>query len=76
MSRTLTNALARPARSRLSLLRLLSKVITLRHERLALARLDDHLLADIGLTHDAARVESERPLWDVPAHWHSRDKTR
>ncbi|NGQ91123.1 DUF1127 domain-containing protein [Rhodobacter sp. HX-7-19] len=41
----------------------------LRRQRLALARLDDRLLADIGLTPDAARIESERPVWDAPAHW-------
>ncbi|MEZ5754017.1 MAG: DUF1127 domain-containing protein [Paracoccaceae bacterium] len=41
----------------------------LRRQRLALARLDARLLADIGLTPDAARIESERPLWDAPAHW-------
>lgn len=66
----------RRARRRLPLLRLLDRILILRHERRALARLDDHLLADIGLTPDAARIESERPLWDVPAHWHSRDQTR
>ena len=76
MPRTLTRALARPARPRPSSLRLLDRIITLHHERRALARLDDHLLADIGLTPDAARIESERPLWDVPAHWHRPDQTR
>ena len=48
--------------------RLLAR-LGLRRQRLALARLDDRLHADIGLTPDAARLESERPVWDAPAHW-------
>lgn len=67
MLRTLSAA--RPLRHRLSLWQRLHRLLALRHQRLALARLDDHLLSDIGLTPDAARIEAERPLWDVPAHW-------
>ncbi|MFB2593775.1 DUF1127 domain-containing protein [Paracoccus sp. p4-l81] len=33
------------------------------HSRAALARLDAHLLADIGLTADAAATEAARPFW-------------
>ena len=32
-------------------------------EREALARLDDHLLADIGLTREAQMVECSKPFW-------------
>ncbi|MFN3642500.1 MAG: DUF1127 domain-containing protein [Gemmobacter sp.] len=41
----------------------------LRRQRARLAGLDDHLLADIGLTRAQAMGEARRPPWDVPAHW-------
>lgn len=41
----------------------------LRAARLALARLDDHLLRDIGLSAAEAQEEAERAPWDAPAHW-------
>lgn len=34
-------------------------------QRAALARLDDHLLADIGVSRDAAEAEAVRPFWDI-----------
>jgi Domain of unknown function (DUF1127) len=37
--------------------------------RARLADMDDHMLADIGLTRAAARIEAARPVWDVPANW-------
>lgn len=37
--------------------------------RTQLRALPDHLLADIGVSPDEARSESERPLWDVPSWW-------
>jgi uncharacterized protein YjiS (DUF1127 family) len=39
-------------------------------QRRALARLDDHLLRDIGIEPAAAWSEALRPVWDVPRHWH------
>ncbi len=41
----------------------------LARSRQALHRLDDHLLADIGLTRAEALSESGRPPWDAPTHW-------
>ncbi len=38
-------------------------------QRRTLADLDDHLLADIGLTRHEATSEAARPIWDVPATW-------
>ena len=38
-------------------------------QRQKLALLDDHALADIGLTRTEAQTEAGRPLWDVPAAW-------
>lgn len=38
-------------------------------QRRALARLDDRLLADVGLTRAQALAEAERPAWDAPQHW-------
>ena len=34
-----------------------------RRQRCALADLDEHLLKDIGLSREAARRESARPMW-------------
>lgn len=34
-----------------------------------LARLDDHLLRDIGLTREIAEAEARLPPWDAPKHW-------
>lgn len=35
-----------------------------------LSVLDDHLLADIGLSRDEALAEAARTAWDAPDHWH------
>jgi uncharacterized protein YjiS (DUF1127 family) len=40
--------------------------------RRALARLDAHLLSDIGLTREDALREAQMTVWDVPATWVSR----
>ena len=72
----LSARLARLSRMRPSLRHLIFSLIGLRRERRSLARLDAHLLADIGLTPEAARAEAERPLWDVPAHWQMPDRGR
>lgn len=70
----MTLALARIARHlplalRLSPLRLLAALAANRRSRQALARLDAHLLRDVGLTPDRARAEAARPVWDVPPSW-------
>lgn len=59
--------LARPARR--GLLARLFGLAALRRQRGRLAALDDHLLADIGVTRDQALQEAARPAWDAPAHW-------
>ena len=41
----------------------------LRRQRRALARLDAHLLDDVGLPADTAGHEARRPFWDAPRHW-------
>lgn len=43
--------------------------IAVRRTRKALARLDAHLLRDIGLSVEEARREAERGLWDTPVDW-------
>ena len=55
---------------RLRLLHRLAQMQALFRQRSTLARLDDHLLRDIGLTAEQARHEADRPIWDVPSHWH------
>ncbi|RYE54608.1 MAG: DUF1127 domain-containing protein [Rhizobiaceae bacterium] len=41
----------------------------LSRSRHSLARLDDHLLRDIGLTRSEAAAEASRAPWDAPSHW-------
>ena len=61
----------------LSLMALLSRLLrrllaldgTVR-SKARLARLDRHMLRDIGLTEEEAKSLSQRPEWDAPAHWH------
>ena len=40
-----------------------------RRSRIALDRLTDAQLADIGLTREQVAEEIARPAWDVPTHW-------
>jgi uncharacterized protein YjiS (DUF1127 family) len=53
----------------LVLVRGLSNGLEVRRQRRALAQLDPHLLADVGLTREQALAETLRPVWDVPASW-------
>lgn len=55
------------------LARRILRALHLRQTRLHLARLEPHLLCDIGLTPDQARLEATRPLWDAPEAWVKRD---
>jgi uncharacterized protein YjiS (DUF1127 family) len=47
----------------------LAGFLALRRSRRHLARLDDHILRDIGLSRAEAEAEAIRPLWDAPPHW-------
>lgn len=47
----------------------LSAALEAHRSRKALARLDPHLLRDIGLTREEALDEATRPIWDAPLHW-------
>jgi uncharacterized protein YjiS (DUF1127 family) len=47
----------------------LLRLAAIARSRGRLARLDDHLLQDIGLTRAEAEAEANRPAWDVPSHW-------
>ena len=49
------------------------RALHLRQTRQHLARLEPHLLRDIGLTPDQALHEASRPLWDAPQPWKQRD---
>jgi len=63
---SLSRAMPAARRHPLQALRLM---LALYRQRQILARLDDRALADIGLDRETARIESRRPLWDIPAHW-------
>ncbi|MES2436114.1 MAG: DUF1127 domain-containing protein [Pseudomonadota bacterium] len=43
--------------------------MTARRQRAQLARLDDAMLADIGVSPRQAATEAARPAWDVPSNW-------
>ena len=47
----------------------LRRVLALWRSRRQLQRLEDHALADIGLTREQAEAEARRAIWDVPANW-------
>jgi uncharacterized protein YjiS (DUF1127 family) len=65
-----TSALRRqtPARKGFSLRQLLIWG-SVRRQRQHLMELDAHLLADIGVTAQAAQAEADRPFWDAPESW-------
>jgi uncharacterized protein YjiS (DUF1127 family) len=56
-----------PFRARPSLVsrltRAVSDALTRRRDRRILARLDQHMLRDIGLSPDEVRTESTKPFW-------------
>lgn len=63
-------ALARtPLAPRPGLLRRLVAALALVRSRRALGRLDGHLLRDVGLTAEEARLEAARGAWDAPDRW-------
>jgi uncharacterized protein YjiS (DUF1127 family) len=43
----------------------------LHRQRARLRLLDDHALADIGLTRAEAEAEASRAVWNAPRHWQS-----
>lgn len=48
---------------------LFAQIIAKMRQRQELARLDDHMLDDIGLTPDDVRRELARSTWHAPEHW-------
>ncbi|MDP3263027.1 MAG: DUF1127 domain-containing protein [Tabrizicola sp.] len=70
MSRSASHSIPRqPKATRRSPFELFRAALELRGQRAHLAKLDDHLLHDIGLTRDDAEAEARRPIWDPPSHW-------
>ncbi len=55
--------------ARPGLWRRIGRLLALSRQRRALARLDDHMLKDIGLTRHQAYAEAQKRVWDVPASW-------
>lgn len=51
------------------LLRRIGGLMALHRSRRALARLDERMLRDIGLTRAEAEAELARPVWNAPLHW-------
>ncbi|MDD9922207.1 MAG: DUF1127 domain-containing protein [Boseongicola sp.] len=57
------------ASNRVHPLRWLVGAVLARKSRRDLAKLDAHLLEDIGVSMEAAKQESTQPVWNVPHHW-------
>lgn len=66
MDRILTSR-RNPAKS--GLFRLFRNALAARRQRLALAKLDDWLLKDVGIDRAGAETEAHRSVWDVPSSW-------
>ncbi len=58
-----------PAQSAFRWVRRIKYALHLSRTRKMLARLDAHLLSDLGLTHEEAEREAVRRAWDPPGHW-------
>ncbi len=52
-----------------SVLASLREMIALSRQRRQLRALDDHLLADIGISRAEAVEEATQTLWNAPRHW-------
>ncbi len=63
---TATHSHSRHNRHNTHPLKWLVQALATRHQRMRLDQLDDHLLRDIGIDRPTARLESERPFWDLP----------
>ena len=66
MTASLLSSAARPAAARRPAL---AAFLGTWRQRRALARLDDRMLADIGVSTDEAKREAARPIWDAPSNW-------
>ena len=60
---------ASPKRREISLFSIATNAAKLRRQRLALKRLSDDQLKDIGITRDQANSEAARGVWDAPSTW-------
>ena len=60
-----TNSAKKPR----SILARLARMIAVSHQRRHLMKLNDHDLADIGITRKEAIEESRLAAWNVPTHW-------
>lgn len=58
-----------PTMQKTGFAKFLTAMLHVRRQRVALSKLDDHILEDIGLTPSEVRRERELPIWDVPQHW-------
>lgn len=66
---TLSSIRIAPASRSVSLIGRVFTMLSLYQGRRTLARLDEALLSDIGISREEAYREAKRPMWDVPASW-------
>ena len=52
-----------------SILNSLRDMIALSRQRRQLRALDDHMLADIGISRTEAVAEAQKTVWHAPRHW-------
>jgi len=58
-----------PNTGKISLLSMIRLSLAARRQRVALRKLDETTLNDLGLTRTQRDIEAARPLWDVPQNW-------
>lgn len=58
-----------PKSSHVSIWQRIKMMVALRRQRQHLGALDDHMLNDIGISREAAKVEAARAPWDAPSNW-------
>ena len=66
------DAKSRFATSRRASRSVLAKILDLDatyRQRRALAKMEAHRLADIGVTRSEALSEASSPIWNAPSHW-------
>ncbi len=47
----------------------IADMVGVHRQRKTLENLDDHMLHDIGISRQDAKIEAKKPVWDVPRHW-------
>ncbi len=70
MTRTLdSHTLVRPLTGSSRTRPTLTQMLTVWKQRRQLRNMDSRTLNDLGISHQDAMTEANRPAWNVPVHW-------